>query len=51
MSTKLRKGKLKERYAFNENPATLGESLLSTKKEGELLNKALSGTLSKEWQH
>ena len=40
MSTKLRKGELKERYAFNENPATLGESLLSTKKEGELLNQS-----------
>ena len=51
MSTKLRKGELKERYASNENPATLGESLLSTKKERELLKQALSGTLSKEWQH
>ena len=47
MSTKLRKGELKERYASNENPTTLEESLLSTKKERELLNQALSGTLSK----
>ena len=51
MSTKLQNGELKERYASNENPATLEESLLSTKKEGELLNQALSGTLSNEWQH
>ena len=48
MSTKLRKGGLKERYASYKNPATLEESLLSTKKEGKFLNQALSGTLSKE---
>ena len=47
MSTILRKGELKEQYSSNKNPATLEESLLSTKKEGELLNQALSGTLSK----
>ena len=47
MSTILRKGELKERYSSNKNPATLEETLLSTKKEGELLNQALSGTLSK----
>ena len=51
MTALLRKGELKERYSSNKNPATLGKSLLTTKKEGDLLNQALSGTLSKEWPH
>ena len=51
MSTKLRKGELKEQYASNKNPATLEESLLTNKKEGKLLHKAFSDTLGKEWQH
>ena len=48
--SKLRKKNLEDRYSPNDNPATLEESLINTKEEGDLLKQALSGKLTNEWQ-